>query len=122
MTLSLPSLTIYIAILTATACAQCVTDGYIPCYPAGSSDLGGVPTDSFDDSSFWASLQDVASSPIGRRDLAHPLAPRQDALCCAPDPNIECLVTTDENIPFCYVGPPDYLYNRLNITRNYIAD
>lgn len=93
--------------LAATAQAQCVTDGFVPCLPAGSQ-LGGVPSGSLDDSGFWDNLQSITSLPIGRRDLSEPLIARQDALCCAPD--VECLVTTDDDIPFCYVSTvPCYL-------------
>ena len=102
--INMPSLLYFASFFSIIAIinAQCVDPGFIPCYPAGSQ-LGGVPSDSFDDSGFWDSLQDVASLPIGRRDLANRLAARQEALCCSPDPDVECLVTNDEDIPFCYV-------------------
>lgn len=89
--------------LVARNNAQCVTPGYLLCMPAGSQ-LGGVPSDSFDDSAFWSSLQTVASLPIGRRALADGLVERQNSLCCSPDPDVECLVTKEDNIPFCYVS------------------
>ena len=83
--------------------AQCVTDGYVPCLPAGS-DLGGIPEDDFADTELWANLQETAVS-FSDDDLAklrRDLASRQDALCCAPTD--KCLVVTDSNTPFCYVS------------------
>ncbi|KAL6720057.1 hypothetical protein ACLMJK_001978 [Lecanora helva] len=82
--------------------AQCVTPGYNICLPAGS-ELGGVPADSFDDTLFWADLQSVtAGSILRRRGIISRLKKRQDALCCPPDPDVLCLVTNDEDVPFCY--------------------
>ena len=89
--------------------AQCVTDGYVPCLPAGS-DLGGIPEDDYADTELWANLQESAVSYMDdgaglRRDLAS----RQDALCCAPTD--KCLVVTDSNTPFCYVSTrQDFLF------------
>ena len=92
--------------------AQCVTPSYVPCFPAGTESGGssGVPQDDFDDTGFWDSLQSVASSPIGKRDvLRHQLSSRQNALCCAP--TNQCLILTDGNIPFCYVSPRHLLFS-----------
>lgn len=103
----LPFITLFIALFTTVIAQDCVDPGYVLCLPAGSN-LGGVPDSSFGDSAFWDSLLTGASWPVSvgldRRELAHRLTARQDALCCAPDPDVECLVTTDENIPFCYVS------------------
>jgi len=71
MAVSLPSIALFLVILIAIVDAQCVTDGFVPCLPAGSQ-LGGAPPNTFDDSSFWDSLQSAASTPIGRRDLVNP--------------------------------------------------
>ena len=97
---------IVISILSGimTANAQCATPDYIPCLPNGSQ-VGGVPSGDLDDTIFWANMQSVANGAIlRRRDVAHGLAVRQDTLCCAPDPDVKCLVTTKENVPFCYVS------------------
>ena len=100
--LSLVVISILSSIISTNA--QCDTPGYIPCLPNGAQ-LGGVPDGSLDNTLFWANLQSTADAAIlRRRDLAHRLAARQDALCCSPDPDVKCLVTTDENIPFCYVS------------------
>ena len=105
-----------LALLTTVSSAQCVTPGYVPCLPEGSN-LGGIAPSDFRDSGLWDSLQGAASDPIQgkakrspvltdpveRRALADRLAARQNALCCAPDPDKYCLLLTDGNIPFCYV-------------------
>lgn len=109
-------LALALALLTVTTSAQCVTPGYVPCLPQGST-LGGVAPADFGNSGLWDTLQGVASDPIQkkgkrnailqnptkRRALAHRLVARQNALCCAPDPDKYCLLLTDKNIPFCYV-------------------
>lgn len=80
--------------------AQCVTSGYVLCLPAGS-ELGGIPQDDFVDSELWIGLQDATITYPDRIRLRD-LAPRQDALCCAPTD--KCLVVTDSNTPFCFVS------------------
>lgn len=82
--------------------AQCVTDGYELCRPAGS-ELGGIPQDDLVNSDLWDSLQGATMTAdndggILRRDLTS----RQDALCCAPTD--KCLVVTASNTPFCFVS------------------
>ena len=82
--------------------AQCVTNGYVPCLPAGS-ELGGIPQDDFVNSDIWDSLQEATMTSINDGDiLRRDLASRQDALCCAPTD--KCLVVTDSNTPFCFVS------------------
>ena len=109
MPINTPSLLSFVSLsiltIVVTISAQCVDPGFVPCYPAGSQ-LGGIPTDNFDDTSVWASLQSITNGAILRRDLTNRLAARQDALCCNPDPAVQCLVLTDGNIPFCYVSSP----------------
>ena len=114
--LSLP-----LSFLVTFTSAQCATPGYVPCFPAGSSSsAGGIAPSDFGDSGIWDSLQGAASDPIQkekskrgspvltnpveRRALGDRLAARQNALCCAPDPDKYCLLLTDGNIPFCYVS------------------
>ena len=93
-----------LAFITRIIAQDCVDPGYLLCLPAGSN-LGGVPSSSLDDSDFWDNLAIIAAGSVVKRDLAQSLAKRQDALCCSPDPYVECLVTTADNIPFCYVRP-----------------
>ena len=95
LTLSL----LFIFALVHLSQAQCVTSGYVLCLPQGS-ELGGIPDVDYDDSLFWDSLQD--STIVYPAALRRDLASRQNALCC--DPTNDCLITTDSNIPFCYVS------------------
>ena len=86
--------------------AQCVTDGYVPCYPAGGSGSGGSGGLPLDDVTFPAeydTLNSAIDTDLAKRGLAPRLLfSRQNALCCSPTDR--CLVLTNGDIPFCYVS------------------
>ena len=82
-----------------------MTSSYVPCLADGGGSGGSdsVPADDFDNSEYWDLLGNLADDPIGKRAVPRPLlASRQNALCCSPTD--QCLVITDDNIPFCYVS------------------
>ena len=83
----------------------CVTPGYVPCNAPGSYSAPSPPPDAFVGSGFWSSIDGAASDPIQRkRDLEREtsLVAGQNNLCCKP--GNQCLVVTDDNVPFCYVS------------------
>ena len=86
--------------------AQCVTDGYVPCYPADGSDSGGsggLPLVDDDFPAEFDTLNNAVDTDLAKRGLAPRLLfSRQNALCCSPTDR--CLVLTDGDIPFCYVS------------------
>ena len=86
--------------------AQCVTDGYVPCEPAGGSDSGGsggFPLVDDDFSAEYDTLNNAVDTDLAKRGVAPRLLfSRQNALCCSPTDR--CLVLTNGDIPFCYVS------------------
>ena len=83
--------------------AQCVTDGYVPCYPADGSDSGGsggLPLDDADFPAEFDTLNNAVDTDLAKRGGL--LSSRQNALCCSPTD--QCLVFTNGDIPFCYVS------------------
>ena len=86
--------------------AQCVTDGYVPCYPAGGSDSGGsggLPLVDADFPADFDTLNNAVDTDLAKRGVAPRLLfSRQNALCCSPTDR--CLVLSNGDIPFCYVS------------------
>ena len=63
---------------------------------SGTSDGDITEPLSFD----WSTLDDVASLPIGKRQLKPRQTTDDSVVCCNPE--VDCL--TLQNIPFCYVS------------------
>ena len=101
--------------------AQCVTDGYVPCEPAGGSDSGSSDSGNSDSGSSdsggsgafplvdddfsdeYDALNNAVDTDLAKRGVTPRLLfSRQNALCCSPTDR--CLVLTNGDIPFCYVS------------------